>query len=194
MEIPTAGWRRSTGSTTSFDRAKKEVPALRWADLSAGQYGVSLINASKYGYDIKGNLMRLSLLRSPKYPDPFADMGKHSIRYALYAPCWIVAGGQHRSNGDMSIDTPLIVRTNNKALRRSPGSASFGTLDPFPSDPHHDQEGGKAATHGHTRFYEAGRIGCAGRAGPSASLPGRLVRSDFSEDEGEGSSRSAAIA
>jgi len=28
--------------------------------------------------------MRLSLLRSPKWPDPTADRGKHSIEYALY--------------------------------------------------------------------------------------------------------------
>ncbi len=53
-------------------------------DLSQKDYGVSLLNNSKYGYDIKDNVMRLSLLRSPKWPDPTTDMGKHSIEYSIY--------------------------------------------------------------------------------------------------------------
>jgi hypothetical protein len=31
-----------------------------------------------------GNLLRLTLLRSPKWPDPDADMGHHHFHYALY--------------------------------------------------------------------------------------------------------------
>ena len=43
-----------------------------------------MINESKYGYDAVGNLLRLTLLRSPKWPDPDADMGHHHFHYALY--------------------------------------------------------------------------------------------------------------
>ncbi|MBI1803778.1 MAG: alpha-mannosidase [Ignavibacteriae bacterium] len=83
-EIPFGSIRRSTQWRNSWDSAKVEVPAQRWADLSQADYGVSLLNRSKYGYDVKGNIMRLSLLRSPNWPDPTADRGKHTIEYALF--------------------------------------------------------------------------------------------------------------
>lgn len=83
-EIPFGTIQRSTQLRDSWEKAKVEVPALTWADVSSQDYGVSLLNDSKYGYDIKGNTIRLSLLRSPKWPDPTADRGKHTIRYALY--------------------------------------------------------------------------------------------------------------
>jgi alpha-mannosidase len=83
-EIPYGTIKRSTQWRDNWDSAKVEVPAQRWADLSQEDFGVSLINNSKYGYDIKGNVMRLSLLRSPLWPDPTADRGKHSIQYAIY--------------------------------------------------------------------------------------------------------------
>ena len=60
------------------------VPALRWADLGDANHGLSLINESKFGYDAKGNVLRLSLLRATTFPDPTADQGHHHFRYALY--------------------------------------------------------------------------------------------------------------
>jgi alpha-mannosidase len=63
--------------------AKFEVCCHKWADLSENGYGVSVLNDSKYGFATCGNLMRLSLLRAPKAPDAHADMGRHSIRYAI---------------------------------------------------------------------------------------------------------------
>jgi len=83
-EIPFGTIQRSTQLLNSWEKAKTEVPALRWVDLSQDDYGVSLLENSKYGFDIKGSMMRMSLLRSPKWPDPTADMGKHSTEYALY--------------------------------------------------------------------------------------------------------------
>lgn len=83
-EIPYGSIQRSTQLRDSWERAKVEVPARAWVDLSQADYGVSLLNNAKYGYDIKGNVIRLSLLRSPKSPDPTADRGKHSIDFALY--------------------------------------------------------------------------------------------------------------
>jgi len=75
---------RPTHRSTSWDRARFEVPAQRWADLSEAGYGVALLNDCKYGYDIKDNVMRLSLLRAPTTPDPEADRGRHRFSYALY--------------------------------------------------------------------------------------------------------------
>ena len=83
-EIPYGSIERPTTRNNSWEDAKFEVPALRWADLGDGQHGVSLINESKYGYDAAGNVLRLSLLRSPTWPDPDADRGHHHFTYALY--------------------------------------------------------------------------------------------------------------
>ncbi|HKI79976.1 MAG TPA: glycoside hydrolase family 38 C-terminal domain-containing protein [Ignavibacteriaceae bacterium] len=83
-EIPYGSIQRSTESKTDWQKARFEVAAEKWADMTSGDYGVSLLNNSKYGYDTKDNVMRLSLLRSPKWPDPTQDMGKHTIDYALY--------------------------------------------------------------------------------------------------------------
>ncbi|OLD92050.1 MAG: hypothetical protein AUG84_02350 [Chloroflexi bacterium 13_1_20CM_4_66_7] len=74
---------RSTHSNTSWDQARFEVCAHRWADLGETGYGVALLNDCKYGYDILGSVMRLSLLRAPTHPDPAADRGKHRFTYAL---------------------------------------------------------------------------------------------------------------
>lgn len=74
---------RPTVTNTSWDRARFEVCAHRWADLSEPGYGVALLNDCKYGYDIRGDVMRLSLLRAPGYPDPKADRGHHHFAYAL---------------------------------------------------------------------------------------------------------------
>ena len=56
----------------------------RWADLGDGQHGLSLINDSKFGYDDAGNVLRLTLLRSPTSPDPDADRGQNHFSFALY--------------------------------------------------------------------------------------------------------------
>jgi len=63
--------------------AKFEVCCHKFADLSEYKYGVSILNDSKYGFATVGNVMRLSLLRSPKAPDDTADMGHHLIRWAI---------------------------------------------------------------------------------------------------------------
>ena len=66
---------RPTHYNTSWDMAKFEVCCHKWADLSENGYGVSVLNDSKYGFATCGQMMRLSLLRSPKAPDAHADMG-----------------------------------------------------------------------------------------------------------------------
>jgi alpha-mannosidase len=83
-EIPYGSIERPTTRNNSWEAAKFEVPALRWADLGDAGHGFSLINESKYGYDAKGNELRISLLRSPTWPDPDADRGHHHFSYALY--------------------------------------------------------------------------------------------------------------
>lgn len=74
---------RPTHRNTSWDIARFEVCAHKWIDLSEGDHGVALLNDCKYGHDVLGNTMRLTLLRSPKAPDKTADMGTHQFTYVL---------------------------------------------------------------------------------------------------------------
>jgi alpha-mannosidase len=83
-EIPYGSIERPTNRTNSWEKARFEVPALRWADLGDGNHGFSLLNEAKYGYDAVGNTLRLTLLRSPTSPDPDADRGHQHFSYALY--------------------------------------------------------------------------------------------------------------
>lgn len=75
--------KRFTGRNTSWDMARYEVAAHRYADISDSQYGAALLNDCKYGYKAHGNVLDLNLLRSPKYPDFTADIGEHEFTYSL---------------------------------------------------------------------------------------------------------------
>ena len=83
FEIQFGHLERPTHTNTTWDEARFEVGAHRWADLSEDGFGVALINDAKYGYDVRGNVLRLSLLRAPGWPDPVADQGEHRFSYAL---------------------------------------------------------------------------------------------------------------
>ena len=83
-EIPYGSVERPTTRNTPAEKAQFEVPAQRWADISDDKHGLSLLNDCKYGYDAKGNVLRLSLLRSPEWPDPHADEGEHDFTYSLF--------------------------------------------------------------------------------------------------------------
>ncbi|HVE75562.1 MAG TPA: glycoside hydrolase family 38 C-terminal domain-containing protein [Actinomycetota bacterium] len=93
----------------------QEVPALRWADAGGEEYGVALVNDSKYGYDILGNRIRLSLVRSAYDPDAISDAGEHEIRYSLYPHPgdWRSAGVVRVARG---FNQPLIGRVPSRSL------------------------------------------------------------------------------
>ena len=82
-EIQWGNVQRPTHRNTSWDWARFETCAQKWADLSEGDYGASLLNDCKYGHDIHHNVMRLSLLRATTLPDPEADQGEHEFSYSL---------------------------------------------------------------------------------------------------------------
>ncbi|RMF52861.1 MAG: alpha-mannosidase [Chloroflexota bacterium] len=75
--------KRPTHRNTSWEQAKYEAAAHFFADLSEYGYGVSLLNDCKYGYDVRENLLRLTLIKSPIFPDPSADLGTHTFTYSL---------------------------------------------------------------------------------------------------------------
>jgi alpha-mannosidase len=98
-EIPYGTIGRPGRPRTKAERAKFEVPGQRWADVSRTDYGVSILNDGKYGWDYRGNVLRLTLLRSPIWPDSLADRGTHTFRYAVYphAGDWRAAGTVRRA-------------------------------------------------------------------------------------------------
>jgi len=109
FEIPYGSIERPTTRNTPAEKAKFEVPALHWADISDATHGVSLLNDCKYGYDAKGNVLRLSLLRSPEWPDPHADEGLHEFTYSFYphGASWREALTVRRG---YELNYPLLVR------------------------------------------------------------------------------------
>lgn len=124
-EIPCGAVQRPTRPQTPAEQAKWEVPALHWADLGDIGYGVSLLNDCKYGYDAQPSQLRLTLLRSPCWPDAEADLGIHQFTYALYPHngSWPSAGTVQRG---YELNIPLIVINNCPV-----GTYSHSTLQPM---------------------------------------------------------------
>jgi alpha-mannosidase len=132
FEIPYGSIQRPTTRNNSFEQAKFEVPALRWADEGDAEHGFSLINDSKYGYDVIGNLLRLSVLRSPTSPDPNTDQGHQHFQYELYPH----AGGwkqaltvQHGYN----FNYPLQAEQVEAHTGQLPASHSYASIEDAPN-------------------------------------------------------------
>ena len=83
-EIPYGVIERPSVRNTPWEQAKFEVPALRWADICDGDYGVAIICTSRHGYTNWDSKIGLSLLKSPIYPNPWSDLGRGHFTYYLY--------------------------------------------------------------------------------------------------------------
>ena len=79
---------RPITANTSWDEARFETSAQRWVRVGEPDFGVAVANDGSYGHDIRqidlpggscGTQIRVSLLRSPHYPDPHADIGIHTM-------------------------------------------------------------------------------------------------------------------
>jgi alpha-mannosidase len=108
--------KRPTHRNTSWDAARFEVCAHRFADLSEPGYGVALLNDGKYGHSVRDNVLGISLLKSPLYPDPLADEGEHRFTYSLFPHQgdWVEGGVTREA---FALNSPLIA---------SAGGASSG--------------------------------------------------------------------
>jgi alpha-mannosidase len=117
--------RRPTHRNTSWDSTRFEVSAHRFADLSEPDYGVALLNDGKYGHSARDNVLGMSLLRSPMYPDPLADEGDHSFTYSLFPHPgdWTEAGVVEEA---FALNSPLF------AVPGPPGGEPSGTLPEEP--------------------------------------------------------------
>jgi len=119
---------RPTHWNTSWDYARFEVCAHKWADLSDEGYGVSLINNCKYGYDIKDNIMSLSLLKSPTSPNAQADKEEHYFTYSIY-PHSNGFRGANTINEAYMLNCPLIGTIVEKGKNKLNSSYSFVKVD-----------------------------------------------------------------
>lgn len=113
---------RPTHRNTSWDAARFEVAAHRFADLSEPGYGAALLNDGKYGHHAFGSELGISLLRSPAYPDPLADEGEQTFTYALYPHRgrWLEGGVLSEAQ---DLNRPLLARPV-----RTSGPASWRPL------------------------------------------------------------------
>jgi alpha-mannosidase len=127
-EIPFGSIQRPTTRNNSWEKAKFEVPAQNWADLGDDHQGLSLLNDSKYGYDALGNTLRLTLLRSPTWPDPDADQGHQHFTYALYphTGTWAQALTIHRG---LELNTPLTAQQVFSHTGPSPATLSYASVE-----------------------------------------------------------------
>ncbi|MEG3907245.1 alpha-mannosidase [Microcoleus sp. w2-18bC1] len=108
-EIPGGAIDRTTKPQTPAEKAKWEVPILRWTDISNDGFGVSLLNDCKYGCDLQPNQIRLTLLRGSTWPDEQADVGVSEFTYAVYPHSgnWQDAGTVRQG---YELNLPLLVK------------------------------------------------------------------------------------
>ncbi|CAI2163478.1 3771_t:CDS:10 [Funneliformis geosporum] len=123
---------RPTHYNTTWDSAKFEVCGHKFADLSEYGYGVALLNDCKYGYAVHGNVMRLSLLRSPKAPDAHCDIGVHNFKYAILPhACSFLESNVVREAYQFNV--PLFVRPTSKEIVQTYNTKSYFTISNAPN-------------------------------------------------------------
>ncbi|MBQ6240519.1 MAG: alpha-mannosidase [Firmicutes bacterium] len=82
-EIQFGNLKRPTHENTSWDAAKFEVCAHKWADLSEYGYGASILSDCKYGFNAEGSTLKITMLKCGTDPNPLADQGRHVFTYSL---------------------------------------------------------------------------------------------------------------
>ena len=120
--------RRPTHRNTSWDTARFEVPAHRWADLSEAGYGFSLLNDGRYGHSALGSTLGLTLLRSPLDPDPLADLGRHTFTYSIYPH----SGAWHEAETvqeAIDLNSPLVGRTMDAESQQAGAGRQWFKID-----------------------------------------------------------------
>lgn len=181
-EIQYGHVQRPTHTNTSWDLARFEVCAQKWADLSESGYGVALLNDCKYGHDISGNVMRMSLLKSSISPDPVADRGRHVFTYSL-----MPHSGDFREAGVIeqayALNVPLMVCFAKKTQGELSPTRTFFEVD----RPGVIIEAVKVSEDGRSmivRFYEA--FGARGEVGLKTTLPVESVQRANLLEESQG--------
>ena len=77
--------RRARHTNTSWDHARFEVCAHRWVAVSEPGFGAAVLADGPRGWDVRGDALRLTVLRAPRFPDPAADLGRQHISWSIMA-------------------------------------------------------------------------------------------------------------
>ena len=134
---------RTTHRNTTWDLARDEVAAHKWADLSQPDFGVALLNDCKYGYRVKDHVLDLNLIRSVPHPGPrlvdddqvapgaphghFTDQCEHEFTYSLLVhPGDVVSGGVARAGYELNVPLRLQPLTGGGT---APADRSWFTVD-----------------------------------------------------------------
>ncbi|MCL2407199.1 MAG: alpha-mannosidase [Defluviitaleaceae bacterium] len=117
---------RPTHCNTSWDEARFETCAHKWADLSEGGFGVSILNDCKYGHFIRDGVIALTLLKSGVVPNPDSDQEEHCFTYSLlpHMGDWRVGNTVYEA---YNINTPLHAAEASKDADE--GEFSFISVD-----------------------------------------------------------------
>jgi alpha-mannosidase len=83
-EIQFGHIRRPNHRSRPFDADRFEVCNHKWTALLEENRGVAILNDCKYGINVLGNSINLTLLKSPLAPDPSTDRGIQKFTYSLY--------------------------------------------------------------------------------------------------------------
>jgi alpha-mannosidase len=121
---------RNTHRNLPHDRAKFEICAHKWISLEEEGSGLALLNDCKYGHDVSGGSMRLTLLRSPIAPDEEADIGEQRFTYSLLpftGP--FGTSGVVRSGYELNESAVVEMAPNAKGTAKGGGEYSFLSLE-----------------------------------------------------------------
>ena len=179
-EIQFGSVERPTHWNMPQDFGRFEVVGHKWVDLAEGDYGVALLNDAKYGHDIRGNTIRLSLLRAPKTPDPVADVHKtHTFTYSLLPHAGDFKNGVVRAGYELNV--PVTAEVVAASAGAAPAASSLLSItgDNVIIDTVKKAEDDEGVI---VRLYEA--HGCRGRRTLRTSLPvKKVIETDLMERE-----------
>lgn len=127
-EIQFGHLRRPNHKSRPFDADRFEVSNHKWSAIMEENRGFAVLNDCKYGLNILGNSINLTLLKAPLAPDMNADKGIHKLTYSIYpwngsfaesevvresydinCPVMIAQGATEKSTSLFSVDAPNII-------------------------------------------------------------------------------------
>jgi alpha-mannosidase len=83
--------------------------ATNGASRAAALCGLSVLNDSKYGFDMSGHVFRLTALRASDRPDPHPDQGMQQFTYSLYPHAGDWRSARTEEQG-LSLNIPLVAK------------------------------------------------------------------------------------
>ncbi|MEQ4723929.1 glycoside hydrolase family 38 C-terminal domain-containing protein [Nonomuraea sp. B19D2] len=103
-------------TNTVDEEAMFEAAMHRYVQVADGDFGVAIVNDSMYGADARADgdstVVRLSLLRGARFPDPQADVGTHAFRWAVLpgadVPAAVEAAHAFNAPGIAGLSAPLV--------------------------------------------------------------------------------------